>query len=749
MHIISFISRLMTTIRLNRVLFLLFFVLFLLILVSHYHLSKVVVYGNNNRNGLPNGYTDYYADGIGDLSDNDYRSIDSGRRSAQFYHLVSDDTKLRTKDVLRIKSSVSKELRILESELHKIQSERSVETSKLEAVKYRINHAKSQLNRLLVSIDEARRQLSELRESYTQTQFLNLKPSKYIDFYSNELHAKTSNLNSIYCTISSCIDFSRCPLMNGFTTYTYPKIISDSPSFNNDQHLPLFESIHHINSNIQHPPACIYFVIISVKNNSSESMAILEAKLKNLSHWTNGGTNHVLINLNSSIDLVNAGLKSMRYLMVSTNFLINSFRNKFDIVFPPYSNQFQNNHSNMAKLCPAKRRYLLSYVENIRNLKKHLITQKLLSELEEMANSFPGNDIYFNFDCGKHCINHLINSTFSLILPPSDRSQYSDYSLSEKVINMISFGVIPIILDGDDFHLPFDEVIDWKKIVITLPASRLSEIIPIIRSVPDSDVLSVKRRGKIVYDRYLKSTANHLQTLSSILSHRLHFPSPKIIESELSLLHKSQYSPKILHSNELVQQQQEVTETDEILGPIEAPFPSPSFLRNFSLNLFNSYELWNVDGFDPFYTYPNLPFDPVLPSEAKFLGSGEGFRPIGNGAGGSGKEFSESLGGNYPKEQFTIVMLTYEREKVLLDSLSRLRDLPYLNKIIVIWNNPHKKLSSYLNWPELGVPLVVMKADKNSLNNRFRPYREIETEAILSMDDDAHLRHDEIIFGFR
>ncbi len=25
----------------------------------------------------------------------------------------------------------------------------------------------------------------------------------------------------------------------------------------------------------------------------------------------------------------------------------------------------------------------------------------------------------------------------------------------------------------------------------------------------------------------------------------------------------------------------------------------------------------------------------------------------------------------------------------------------------------------------------------------------IETEAILSVDDDAHLRHDEIIFGFR
>lgn len=109
--------------------------------------------------------------------------------------------------------------------------------------------------------------------------------------------------------------------------------------------------------------------------------------------------------------------------------------------------------------------------------------------------------------------------------------------------------------------------------------------------------------------------------------------------------------------------------------------------------------MWNDWG-DPFHLYPQLPFDPLLPSDAKFMGkmemiscffclifccslttyfkfvydnienfptfsgSGVGFRPIGKGAGGAGKEFCESLGGNSPREQFTIVMLTYEREQV-------------------------------------------------------------------------------------
>lgn len=47
-----------------------------------------------------------------------------------------------------------------------------------------------------------------------------------------------------------------------------------------------------------------------------------------------------------------------------------------------------------------------------------------------------------------------------------------------------------------------------------------------------------------------------------------------------------------------------------------------------------------------------------------FTGSEIGFRVINGGAGGAGKEFCESLGGNTQKEQFTIVMLTYEREQV-------------------------------------------------------------------------------------
>jgi hypothetical protein len=88
-------------------------------------------------------------------------------------------------------------------------------------------------------------------------------------------------------------------------------------------------------------------------------------------------------------------------------------------------------------------------------------------------------------------------------------------------------------------------------------------------------------------------------------------------------------------------------------------------------------------------------------------GSEAGFRPLAGGSGGSGKEFSEALGGNQPREQFTIVILTYQREQVLISEVSRFYGLPYLNKVVVIWNDPLSPPADTMKWPDIGVPIEV------------------------------------------
>jgi hypothetical protein len=53
-----------------------------------------------------------------------------------------------------------------------------------------------------------------------------------------------------------------------------------------------------------------------------------------------------------------------------------------------------------------------------------------------------------------------------------------------------------------------------------------------------------------------------------------------------------------------------------------------------------------------------------------------------------------------------VVILTYERDSVLMSALARLKGLPHLNKIIVVWNNAQPPLDD-LVWPDIGVKIHV------------------------------------------
>ena len=244
-----------------------------------------------------------------------------------------------------------------------------------------------------------------------------------------------------------------------------------------------------------------------------------------------------------------------------------------------------------------------------------------------------------------------------------------------------------------------------------------------------------------MWQSYLGSSFSVMAALLNVVRQRIGLPPAPFDETPAPSVFSEDFKPLVMD------QLQPDLEPAESLGPLEAPTPSVSFRRNFSSAITNGYDLWNTF-FSPFRLAPYTPWEPLLPTEAKFLGSSAGFRPIGGGEGGSGNEFSQAIGGNVPHEQFTVVMLTYKRDLILMDSLSRLFGLPYLNKVLVVWNSPDPP-SEELRWPDIGVPIQVIRTEKNSLNNRFLPYESIETEAVLSVDDDAQLRHDEIIFGFR
>lgn len=103
-----------------------------------------------------------------------------------------------------------------------------------------------------------------------------------------------------------------------------------------------------------------------------------------------------------------------------------------------------------------------------------------------------------------------------------------------------------------------------------------------------------------------------------------------------------------------------------------------------------------------------------------------------------------------PKSQgFTAVILTYDRIDSLFTLIQKLSAVPSLQKILVIWNNQKKSPPHPTMFPKISKPLKVIQTKANKLSYRFYPYDEIETEAILTIDDDiVMLTADELDFGY-
>jgi len=87
----------------------------------------------------------------------------------------------------------------------------------------------------------------------------------------------------------------------------------------------------------------------------------------------------------------------------------------------------------------------------------------------------------------------------------------------------------------------------------------------------------------------------------------------------------------------------------------------------------------------------------------------------------------------------------------LFNVIRRISETPSLSKIVVVWNNQEKMPPPASSWPKISpVALKVIKTHANLLSNRFYPYEEIDTEAVLSLDDDIDmLTSDELEFGYQ
>uniref|UniRef100_F7FF04 Exostosin like glycosyltransferase 2 n=1 Tax=Ornithorhynchus anatinus TaxID=9258 RepID=F7FF04_ORNAN len=101
-------------------------------------------------------------------------------------------------------------------------------------------------------------------------------------------------------------------------------------------------------------------------------------------------------------------------------------------------------------------------------------------------------------------------------------------------------------------------------------------------------------------------------------------------------------------------------------------------------------------------------------------------------------------------DSFTLIMQTYNRTDLLLRLLNHYQAIPHLQKVIVVWNNVGEKVPEDL-WNSLGphpVPVVFKMQTANKMRNRLQIFPELETKAVLMVDDDMLISAHDLIFAF-
>ncbi|XP_022651566.1 exostosin-like 3 isoform X2 [Varroa jacobsoni] len=685
----------------------------------------------------------------------------------------------------KIRLSVRIELRDLEKKRTNIRFELDRLQQEWDSRNEKIVLQKRELNGVKLSLNEAMRTLEELSKAKPALVRMPLSiPAEEV--VSTPRRRKIVNTVKD-CSLEQCFDLSRCPLRNPFQVFAYPldphRLPGVPPSLVN-----ALSSAIHLNHYVTDNPrtACLFLHVTSSQailtpvtkagQTTGQTTTSPMANVSTLRYWNGDGANHLLLVLDNctTVSPDQGGGCNLapvdrvgRAIVARQTFPAGSFRPGFDYVMPTWVDQSQPRLS-LPSILPARRKYLLSFsgsyiepeeTETTLEIAKSSLSDKyvqgLLGQFSDSddllhirTNCIDDNELNYVqglvgqwVECSVHDRAErepLADATFALVMAPrADFYRASDL-FTKRLLKVMRHGAIPVIL-GNDVELPFSQQIEWEKAAVILLKARAPELHLVLKTYSDADIVALRRQGRRLMENYLATPKLSIDTLLTAMRFVLKMPAAP---------ERDEPSNPVANLSFGLVNQQFSSETDEMLGPVETSYSSLSYQRNFSLTLNNWRQLFNAD-FAPHRMAPWRPDDPLLPSDAKFRGSSFGFRPIGFGAGGSGKEFSEALGGNWPREQFTAVILTYERQQVLLEGISSLKGLPYLNKVVVVWNGPQTPGPETLTWPDIGVPIQVIKAPINSLNNRFVPWDVIETEAVLCLDDDGRLRHDELVFAFR
>ena len=638
-------------------------------------------------------------------------------------HTGLEEMRFQAKELENIVLSVRNELRTLEQERTRLRKEVDTGRSSLGKVRKQVTITKAELQdtkgKLARTLREIKRasQRTSMDPVKSSIVVVNLQvPSMLADDWPADSDAgqrdvqkhstTTRKRRHIPCSREGCLDYSRCPLTKPFGVYFY-----------NQHHADLFDleypelvkdlivTLTKAHSLVSDPDlACMFVVIVGpLKVHIDE--ATLGRKLEALPYW-HGGSNHAVIHMaysNETVDIHSDAIDLGRAIHIRS---FTDGENFNDLLLPPISSVEQ---FSLPQFLPTFRPTFLIFEGQMQKktdksahsdhgTSPDWLTQQLLSlqaavsrntqdrlsiitSCTDIPSTTDGKHTFGEWQlCGteKDRAHKLSTSTFSLVL--NSRSGSLGPVTYLRLVEALRFGAIPVLVGIE--HLPLAEVIDWKAAAISVPPSSLGQLHYILRHLDSNTILKFRWQGKHLWETYFKSPSRMLEGILAVVRWRALHPPPAAMDYYALTTYLSQTS--------------------------DVPPLTPStFQYNFTTY---NWAFWNSPP-GPNFMYPVTPFKPTPVSGSQYATlSKEQLSGLPShvvaGGGITGPFFEDFLLGNVPEEQFTVVILTYERNQVLLDAIGRLSNMDHLAKVVVIWNNPDPPPDT-MKWPDIGVAVEV------------------------------------------
>ncbi|KAG5683893.1 hypothetical protein PVAND_013153 [Polypedilum vanderplanki] len=516
-----------------------------------------------------------------------------------------------------------------------------------------------------------------------------------------------NNFNS--CTMETCFDFTKC--YDDFLVYVYPSeplntLGTTTPpvSANYQKILTAITESRYYTSDPE--KACLFVLAIDTLDRDSLSEDLVRnvpQRLQRLPYWNNG-KNHIIFNLYSgtwpSYHELGLGFDPGQAILAKASMSIQTMRHGFDVSIPLFHKHFplRSGHTGMitANNFPVNKKHLLAF-KGKRYV--HGIGSETRNSLFHLHN---GRDIVMVTTCrhGKSW-RELQDGRCDEDNREYDRYDYetllqnSTFCLvprgrrlgSFRFLEALQAGCIPVLL-SNSWVLPFHPHIDWKQAAIWGDERLLLQVVDIVRSISPSKIMALRQQTQILWERYFSSIEKIVFTTFEIIRERL--PDYPVRNG---LIWNS--SPGALLT-----------------------------LPTFSDNL------------------RDLPF------------------------------YLDRLGYE-PRANFTAVIFVQVGQPInpqsaLYKLVKSITKSQFVNRILILWA-ADQKVPSRKRFPATGhVPLHIVTSlnipqmqthsslniaagatdERPSISQRFQPHPLIETDAILSLDEDAILNTEEIDFAY-